>query len=147
MEPLITHLQAYGVYYALGAVIVLPILYLTRRWSLSLIQWGVELCIYATIMHVVIHYIVAIAEWFNYESQMKMLKDERVHLGWETPLAYFWRRDEYNPTWIFWLEVIFLCVAVYLMYRWRPMITQKASPKREVLRKGHAPRVRPPGRR
>lgn len=147
MEPIIAHFQEHWTQYAVGAVLAIPLLYLTRKWSLPLIQWTFELCVYAALMHVVVHYVIVVAEWFNYESQMKMLKDQREYAGWETPLLYFWQRAEYKPFWVFWLEVFFVCVAVYLMYRLRPMKTQRPGPKREALRKGHAPQVRPRGHR
>lgn len=145
MEALLAHFQENAVGYGVGAVFFLVAIYFTRQWTLPIIQWGVELCIYMTAFHVVLHYIIKVAAWFNYESQMKMLKDERVPTGWQTPLVEFWNRELYDPAWIYWLEVAFLVAALGLMIRYRPMKTQKAGPKRVALRKGVAPPVRPPG--
>ncbi|MCC6695617.1 MAG: hypothetical protein IT365_08300 [Candidatus Hydrogenedentes bacterium] len=145
MEPILQHLQANWAAYALCAAIILPLVYVTRKWSLPILQWFVELCIYGAIFHVILHYIVAVAEWFQFESQMKMLKDERVREGWQTPLVEFWKQELYKPGWILWLEVVFMVVILYLMYRLRPMKTQRLLAKREQLRKGQAPQVRPPG--
>lgn len=146
MESLITHIQEHMVEYGVGAVFVVAFIFFTRKWTLPLIQWGLELCIYSAAFHIVVHYVIAVAEWFNFESQMKMLKDQRTHAGWETPLIEFWRRDLYKPGWIFWIEIIFVVGAFILMIRYRPMTTQKPGRKREALRKGVAPQVRPQGR-
>jgi len=145
MEPILAHLHAHWPQYAVIAAIVFPTVYLTRKWTLPVIQWTFELCLYAAAFHVILHYIVQVAEWFQFESQMKMLKDQRVHAGWQTPLLHFWKQELYVPSWVFWLEVVFVFIAIYLMVRLRPMATQRLLPKREVLRKGQAPQVRPAG--
>lgn len=145
MDAILTHIQDHMVEYGAGTVFVLITVYFTRQWTLPVIQWALELCVYTTIFHIALHYVVAVATWFNYESQMKMLKDERVSAGWQTPLFEFWNQELYKPSWIFWFEVAFVVVAFALMVRLRPMKTQKAGPKREALRKGVAPQVRPPG--
>ena len=145
MEPILNHLRENWAGYALCAAIILPLVYVTRKWTLPIIQWFVELCIYGAIFHVILHFVIAVAEWFQFESQMKMLKDERTREGWQTPLLEFWKLDLYSPGWVFWLEVVFMVGILYLMYRLRPMKTQRILAKREQLRKGQAPQVRPPG--
>jgi hypothetical protein len=131
--------------YGAGTAVALIVVYFTRAWSLPVIQWAVELCIYTAAFHVALHYIVKVAAWFNYESQMKMLKDERVSTGWQTPLIEFWKQELYKPSWILWFEAVFVVGVFVLMVRLRPMKTQKSGAKREALRKGVAPQVRPPG--
>jgi len=145
METLLAHIQEHLLEYGAGTAFVLIAVFFTRKWTLPVIQWAIELCAYAAIFHVILHFIVAVAAWFNYESQMKMLKDERVATGWQTPLFEFWNRELYKPSWVLWFEIAFAIGAFILMVRLRPMRTQKAGPKREALRKGVAPQVRPPG--
>lgn len=145
MEPLLVHVQENWKGYAAIGAVLLPVLYLTRRYTLPAIQWCVELAVYSAIFHVVLHYLVAVAAWFQYESQMKMLVQEKVHTGWETPLTHFWDRELYHPGWVFYFEVVVVIGIVAAMIRYRPMTTQKLGPKREVLRKGVTPSVRPPG--
>ena len=145
METIVAHIQEHMVEYGVGTVFVVVAVFFTRKWTLPVIQWVLELCVYTAIFHIVLHYVIAVAAWFNYESQMKMLKDERVSTGWQTPLVEFWKQELYKPSWVFWFEVAFVVGALILMIRLRPMTTQKTGTKKEALRKGVAPQVRPPG--
>ncbi|MCC6796951.1 MAG: hypothetical protein IT366_17665 [Candidatus Hydrogenedentes bacterium] len=144
MELALAHIQEHAAQYGVVAAIVVPLLYLTRRWTWGPIQWALELVIYFGIFHIVLHYVVALTDWFQFESQMKMLVDEKVRLGYETPLNTPWVQEMYNPGWLFYFEIVAVVLIIAAMLRYRPMKTQKPLPKREALRKGVVPGVRPP---
>lgn len=143
MDQLIASIQENWAGYAVVTALVLPIVYFTRKYTLPAIQWAVELVVYMTGLHLLIHYVVALTAWFQFESQMKMLVEEKVHMGWQTPLLYFWKMELYKPGWLFYLEAVALVLIIAAMFRYRPMKVQKPGPKREVIHKGQVPRVRP----
>ena len=144
MDTIVQHVQEYWIGYTAGAICVVPLLYFTRRYSVPVIQWVVELAIYATIMHVVLHGAIRLGAWFKFESQMKMLVEEKERVAWQTPLMRFWERESYNPWWIIYCELAFIVCIFVLMIRYRPMKTQKVGAKRESLRKGLAPKKTTP---
>ncbi|NUM55655.1 MAG: hypothetical protein HUU46_18590 [Candidatus Hydrogenedentes bacterium] len=144
LELILAHIQEHAAQYGVVAAIVAPLLYFTRRWTWGPIQWVLELIVYFGIFHTILHYVVALTDWFQFESQMKMLVQEKVRMGYMTPLAAPWEMEAYNPQWLFYLECASVVLIIAAMFRYRPMKTQKPLPKREALRKGVAPGVRPP---
>jgi hypothetical protein len=144
MEAVIGYFQENWKICVIIALCGIPFVFLTRKFTVPLLQWLVELLIYFGIFHTIVHYVVIVAVWFNFNSQMKMLEKEKVRLEWTTPLFVPWRYELYNPQWLLYLEVAMFVVLIGAMLRYRPMKTQKLLPKRETLRKGSAPSVRPP---
>ena len=144
MEMAIAHIQEHAAQYGIIAAILVPFLYFTRKWTWGPIQWVLELIVYSGIVHTVLHYIVMLTDWFQFESQMKMLVDQKVRMGYVTPLEAPWQMEAYNPAWIFYIEIAAIILIIAAMFRYRPMKTQKPLPKREALRKGVVPGVRPP---
>jgi len=117
---------------SIAAIVLVGLLVATRRWISGPIQWTIELAIYAAMFHVVVHYVVRVARWFNLNSQMTWRDQDRVDSGWATPLVQFWDRTLYSPEWIVYVELGMVLLMVFMMYRIRPMKTQKAAPKRET---------------
>jgi len=141
MEAVIAHLQHLWPYYALGVVVAVPLLWLTRTYSLPFLQFVLEFVVYSGIVHIVLHGIIRLAAWFRYESQMKFLEKDKVRTGWMTPIIEVWNRDAYNPRWVFYFELVLAAVILFLMVRYRPMAVQKPLPKRDYLTKGTVPRT------
>ena len=135
MELALAHLQEHAAQYGVVAAIVVPFLYFTRRWTWGPIQWALELIVYFGIFHTIMHYVVMLTDWFQFESQMKMLVDQKVRMGYVTPLEAPWQMEAYNPAWIFYVEIAAIVLIIAMMFRYRPMKTQKPLPKREALRK------------
>lgn len=144
MEAVIEYFQENWKICGIILVCGIPFLYFTRKFSVPILQWCIELLLYFGIFHTIVHYVVSIAVWFNYNSQMKMLEKEKVQLDWSTPIFVPWRHDLYNPSWLLYFEAVVFVLLIGAMLRYRPMKTQKLLPKRETLRKGSAPSVRPP---
>ena len=145
MDAFIVHMQQNWLGYVILLALLLPFIYVFRRVALPAIQWALELCVYASAFHIVMHFLLRVIRWFRTESQMKMLADERVDPGWQTPLTQFWDKSLYKPEWVLYFEIGMVVLFVLLMIRYRPMKTQRLGPKRESVRKGQVPRLRPPG--
>jgi len=137
METVMAHLQQYWILYSLGALCLIFFVYFTQKYTLPILQWGVELVIYCSIFHVVLHYFVRLVKWFKLNTTMYW--HDKVDPGWQTPLQRFWDRAEYNPLWLFYAEVIVAVLMLAAMLRYRPMKVQRIKPRREPVRKGAVP--------
>ena len=54
---------------------------------------------------------------------------DRVDTGWTTPLLAPWDTAAYSPGWIVYLELAAIIFFTVLVYKMRPMKTQKVIPK------------------
>lgn len=132
MEELIAHFQENAMGYGIGAVCAAPIIYVTRKYSVPFILYILEFSIYATAMHVVFWLLVVVTKWFKEQSSMRALREDGKPEDapeWATPLIEFWKKEDYNPSWIWIVEVVFLVIILLLMWRYRPMKIQR-KPKR-----------------
>ena len=140
MEAALQYARGHWVGLAAATAGVVVTMYLTRRYTVPALLWLIEFVIYAGIVHVVLYGVVAVTAWFRYESQMKMLVEEKVRSGWRIPLQRFWDRELYIPFWLFYVELALLLAIICLMIRYKPMQIQKPLPKRERLVKGKTPK-------
>lgn len=129
-QPLLDHVEAHAVYYIVGAVVLLPLLYFTKRYSIPLILYAVEISIYLTVIHVVVHYIVAFLRWFKEQSEADPIKAGLVTYDWGTPMSKFWVREEYHPEFLFYMEVVFAVLILAAVLRFRPMKVQNVRKSR-----------------
>ena len=126
------HVQANLTAYVIGCVLALPLIYFTRKWSVPGILYAIEISIYLTIMHIVIHLVVGLAAWFKTNSSIRALNKEGVPVDavfWTTPMVRFWDKTIYDPQWIAYMELSFILIIVILVLRYRPMRTQKPKPR------------------
>lgn len=130
LDVIIAHFQSNAMAYLAGIIVFGPLIFFTRRWSLPVIMWIIEILIYSVIMHIVIHYFVKIVVWFQSSTQMERAFDrEKLVETWGTPLLDFWDRSKYDPTWIFYTEAVFVFLFCVLVFRMRPYKVQKIKPK------------------
>ena len=124
--PLIEHVAANPVAYGIGTVVAFVIIYFTRPYSTSIIFYSLEIAIYLFIMHAVIHVLAFLAAGFSNQTTMRNVFDgeARGTVEWTTPLIRFWERDVYDPTWLLWLEIVFVIVIIGLVRYYRPMKVQ-----------------------
>ena len=116
--------------YGAAAIILGPAIFFTRQYSVPVILWIFEICVYSLMMHVVIHYFVKITVWFQSSTQMERALDrDKVVETWGTPLVEFWDRSLYDPSWIFYVECVFVIGFTVLVFKMRPFKTQKVKPK------------------
>ncbi len=109
--------------YAIIAIFMIPIIIITRKWSLPLIFYTIETLIYITIMHIVTHLFVILVVWFKVNTSMKMLREDGKPVDapdWKTPLYDFWNYTAYSPNWIFYVEIVFAVIIILLVLRFRP---------------------------
>jgi hypothetical protein len=127
MDQVLAHLQEYYVAYGLVALGLLPIIYATRRYSVPLIFYTIEIIIYLIAIHVAVWAVVVTARWFKEQSTMRVLSDGSPVAApdWSTPLLEFWQRDLYSPSWLVWLEVVLALIVVGLVFKYRPMRVQQ----------------------
>ncbi len=133
MDVVIEHLKEYYILYAIVVVCLLPLLYLTRRYSLPAIFYTVEITIYLCLMHLVVWLVVNLARWFRENSSMKALAEDGRPMDaptWQTPLLEFWKRDAYDPSWVVWLEVVAVALIVFAVWRYRPMRVKRTRKRR-----------------
>lgn len=132
-SPFIGHVVEHKTYYIGGLAVGLPFLYFTRKVTIPLILYLLEMSIYLSIIHGIVHLVVRLTAWFKVNSSMKALRPDGTpaeDVDWATPLVEFWDRDLYTPNWIFYMEACFAVIVVILVLRYRPMSTQrKPKPK------------------
>ena len=139
MDAFIEFVQANWMGLVAVGVCLLPFMYFTRKYSVPVLLFAVEFVIYTCLLHIVLHGVVRVTAWFKFESQMKMLEQDKVAVSWWIPVKRFWDFDLYNPYWLPYVEMALLAGALVLMIRYRPMRVQKPRAQREKLTKGVAP--------
>jgi uncharacterized integral membrane protein len=126
------HIQANLKLYILGIVLAVPFVYFTRKWTVPLILYSIEICIYFLIMHVFVHCAVIVTAWFKTNSSIRALRKDGMPTDavfWTTPMAKFWDKTLYDPEWIVYMEYAFMAIIVILVFKYRPMHTQKPKPR------------------
>ncbi len=122
------HVQANMNYYIGGAVVLIPLIILTRKWSVPIILYVIEICVYLCVMHTIVHVVTRVTAWFKTSSSMRALqKDGRPidAVDWTTPLVSFWDKTLYDPEWVIYVEMVFAVIVLVLVFWLRPMKTQK----------------------
>jgi len=109
--------------YSIAGVLLIILIYITRKWSLPFLFYAIETLIYLIIMHVVMHGLVILAVWFYVNTQMRALRPDGTPAyvpDWQTPLVDFWNRSGYIPDWLFKLEFFLAVLIIFLVWRYRP---------------------------
>ena len=127
MDQVLEHLKEYYIAYALVAICLFPILYLTRRYSAPIIQYTIEIVLYLLCIHVALWLLVVVTKWFKEQSTMRVLADGSPEPppDWRIPLLEFWDREQFAPAWLFWVEIAAVVIVVGLVWRYRPLRIQK----------------------
>lgn len=127
LEPIFMHVRENAVLYAILTPTTLIFIFFTRKYSIPLILYVLELAVYSIAMHTVVHAVVRMTAWFKTSSSMKMLREDGVPADavyWTTPWLRFWETETYDPSSIMYVEIAFLVIILLLMYRFRPIKTQ-----------------------
>ena len=128
MNAVIEHLQQHLIPYIVLSVGLIIFIYSTRRYSVPIIQYALEVTIYCAGMHLVVWAITSGAAAFKRASSFKVLAaDREAEARWTTPILRFWELDKYDPQWVSTLEMVFVGIIVFLVWRLRPMKIQKAT--------------------
>ncbi|MCC6145773.1 MAG: hypothetical protein IT368_18355 [Candidatus Hydrogenedentes bacterium] len=131
MQVVLDHLREHYAVYVVIVIALLPIIYVTRRYSVPAILYTVEYIIYLALMHFFLGALVRVAAWFKDQSSMdRAFGRENTVVVWETPWLEFWKREAYTPGWLFWMEVSFAVIILVLMWKIRPMRVRRRTDKR-----------------
>ena len=146
MDVVIAHFKEFYIYYIFGLLLLLPFIFLTRKWSLPVILYAIEVAIYWGLMHVSVFVIVKVAAWFKDQSSMKRAFSEKTFESpdWNTPIVNFWERESYSPHWLFWVEVTLAVIVLLLVLRYRPMKVQHKKTRRSFKTEGQRRSALPP---
>lgn len=126
MDVFLEHVEAHQNYYVAGGILLLallPLVYVTRRYSVPMILYAIETVIYIGLMHFGVGLIARVAAWFKDQSSMKRAfgTQQAETPDWSNPWLAFWDRSQYNPDWLFWAEVALAALIVFLVWRLRPV--------------------------
>lgn len=133
MDAVTAHFSEYYLFYIIGAAAVLPVLYLTKKWSVPVIFYILEILVYFGLMHLLVWGVVGITRWFAENSSMNALREDGKPIDapdWGTPLIEFWQRESYRPGWVFYFEIAAAIIIVILVWRYRPMRVQRRKDRR-----------------
>lgn len=110
-------------------VALLPLLYLTRKVTWPIIAYGLTILIYTVIMHAAIHVILVLATWFRGATAFKVLEDGTTvqPAPLTSPLLEPWVIEQYNPTAVFYLEVVCFVGILVMIYYFQPMRLHKTN--------------------
>lgn len=128
MEVVTEHLQAHYAYYIVGALVLLPLVYIGRKYVLPGLLFTLESVIYMTLMHFSVGTLVRVTRWFKENSSMRALREDGVPVDapeWTTPWLEFWDKTIYDPPWVFYVEIVFCILIVAAVFRYRPLKIRK----------------------
>ncbi|HEX72429.1 MAG TPA: hypothetical protein ENN65_03840 [Candidatus Hydrogenedentes bacterium] len=135
MDAVTAHLSEHYLYYIIGAAALLPVLYLTKRWSAPLVFYTLEIAVYLGLMHLVMWGLVGLTRWFAENSSMKALREDGKPIDapdWGTPLLEFWQQEAYQPGWVYYVEIVAALLIIVLVWRYRPMRVQRRKDRRRA---------------
>ena len=147
MDAIIAHFKEYYIAYVVGLAALLPIIYVTRRYSVPAILYTVEVAIYLGLMHCIVGAIVRLAAWFKEQSAMEQAYDRAPQAAptWTTPFLRFWDYQAYVPQWVLYFEGVCALLIVYAVWRYRPLRIHRGRKQRGFANEPVKSRSRPPG--
>lgn len=131
-QAILVHFQENYVAYLVIGVCALPLLYFSRKYSVPVILYTVEVIIYWGLIHLAMGTLVRFAAWFKDQSSMKRAFDTKdfVPPAWTTPWLEPWNREAYEPGWVFYLELLMAMATLYAVWRYRPLRIQNKRDRR-----------------
>ena len=133
MDTVLTHFQTHAREYIIIGVCMIPIIVVTRKYSVPTILYTVEYAIYLLCMHSLVYAVLNLAAWFKTQSSMKALRSDGVPIdapNWTIPYMEFWQTELYKPYWIWKLEAVCAVLIFVGMVKYRPMKVQSKRIRR-----------------
>lgn len=133
METILTHFQENATTYVVMGVCILPVIVVTRKYSVPLILYLLEYAIYLLASHTAIWLLLNVAKWFKENSSMRALREDGKPADapdWYMPFFEFWNTELYQPDWIWKLEIVVAIIILAAMWRLRPMKVQTKRVRR-----------------
>jgi len=130
VNPLIEHIQSnMNMYIVLALAILPPVIYF-QKYTLPVIYHTVEYVLYCTIVHVFFGGLMRIFSWFRGETKFKNYDGsiDSAFAGYSTPLnLHFWDKSQYTPVGLFYTEVAFALIILYVVIFLRPTSFRKKN--------------------
>jgi len=124
VDEILEHLQANAAAYAIGGVTALIIIVAFYKYVKPVLYHTAEYLLYCTVVHMFLAGFVRAFSWFREETQFKNFKGD-LDPGWSpytTPVTNaFWKKEFYNPEWLFWVEVGLAAFLLYVVIVIRPV--------------------------
>ena len=123
-DALVLHLQHNGIAYFVGAMVVIPLIVVFRKYSLPFLFHVGEYLVYCALAHVMISGLTRAFSWFRGETSFKNYAGELEadFVPFTTPLNLnFWQRELYSPEWLFWFECGVAALLLYVVIFLRPV--------------------------
>ena len=133
MVEILAHLRENAQAYTVLTICILPLLFVTRKYSVPFIMYIVEYILYMTVVHTVIYSVLVAARWFKENSSMRALRADGVPVdapNWTMPYLQFWDVERYIPQWIWKVEIVIAILVIAAMWRYRPMKIQSKRVRR-----------------
>lgn len=133
MDLVLGHLQQYTREYVILGVCTLPILFVTRKYSVPVILYFVEYCIYLFCVHALLYAVLNLARWFKENSSMRALRSDGKPVDaptWKMPFMEFWDTHAYDPQWMWKIEILIAVFIFIGMWKYRPMKVQSKRVRR-----------------
>lgn len=144
MTEVIAHIQANAKWYITGVAVAIPLVIITRKHSLRIIQYLLETIIYLSLIHLSFHFIVAMGKWFKEQSSFdRAFGRNSGAIDWQTPLTDFWKKELYSPTALFYIEMGIAILVIILVLRYRPLRFKKPKSKKQPPKKAGTQYKRP----
>lgn len=123
MDVVIQHVQEHLAIYVTGGAVLLPLLYVFRYWTFPVLFHGSEIAFYLAIFHFITGGLVRFFWYFKSQTQMEnALGPAEAQANWTTPINLeFWKRDRYEPEWLFFFEIGAAVCILFLVYKFRPV--------------------------
>jgi len=135
-EIIRTHVAENAIAYGVAAVFFVIFVFFTRRYTLPVILYAIETLIYLVIMHIVVAGLTSFFAWLHNSTSMQAVRTKSPDVDWDIPLIRFWYTEEYDPNWIYKMEIVFAVLILALVIRYRPMKIQRVRQQTEAAKKG-----------
>lgn len=123
MEAVIQHFQENLTAYIAFTVCMLPVLYISRKYSGPVIFHVAEMALYAVVFHMSFAGLVSFFSWFrdsssfkNYDTSGALITDT-----FAVPVKEFWLKELYAPTGLYYFELAVLAVIAFVVVYYRPL--------------------------
>jgi hypothetical protein len=123
-EAIMLHLQENGIAYFAGAVVLIPLSIVFRKYTLPVLYHTCEYVLYCAVAHTLIGGLTRAFSWFRSETAFKSYSGDvsSEFKPFTTPLNQnFWQRELYSPQWMFWFEVGVALLLLYIVIVVRPV--------------------------
>lgn len=118
MEAAFEHVRDNLGAYLVVCACAIPVLFVFRKHTGPVVFHTIEVIIYAAVTHAAFGGAVRSAWWFKSMTSMHLDPNRQA---FTTPWLAFWKKDLYAPEALYYAEVVFLILIIFVVARYRPM--------------------------